>query len=146
MANPLDYFEEFEEDVKVIAIRYFSFSSEASLYAAQLREAGIRCFISNANTVTMIPLEQPGIGLHIRAEDTEVASKVLKQIDQQMQATPIEDYHDADEEEIEYLKSVQEGAQGSNAVLWIVIIIIGLLIFRSISRAAGWAPSLWDWF
>src|SRR5690606_13415261 len=120
--------------------RYFSFYSEASLYAAQLREAGIRCFISNANSVTILPVEQPGMGLHVRAEDAVVANEIIAEIEEQFRQKPAESYHDADEEEIEYLKSVSEDAQGSNALLWLVGIIISLLIFRAFARAAGWAP------
>ena len=146
MSELLDDFGEFEENVQVIAIRYFLFDSEAQLYAARLKEAGIRCFISNANTVSILPVEQPGIGLHIRADETKAAQAILTQIDHQLQEDPQQSYHDADEEEIEYLRSLKEGTQGGNALLWIVAIIIGLLIFRSLARAAGWAPSYWDWF
>lgn len=146
MENPLDHFEEFEENVQVVAIRYFSFASEASLYAAQLQDAGIRCFLSNTNSVTILPVEQPGIGLHVRAEDQVAALAILEQIDQQLDEAPDVSYHDADEQEIEYLRSVQEGEGGSNALLWLVALIIGLLIFRTFARAAGWAPVFWDWF
>ena len=146
MENPLDYFGGFEEDVRVVAVRYFSFVSEASLYAAQLREAGIHCFISNANSVTLLPVEQPGIGLHVRAEDADAADALIREIEEQAQQAPAVSFHDADEEEIEYLRSVNEEAQGSNALLWLVLLIIGLLIFRTFARAAGWAPVLWDWF
>lgn len=146
MGSPLDYFGEFEEGIEVIAIRYFSFASEASLYAAHLRDADIRCFVSNTNSVTMLPVEQPGIGLHIRSEDWEAANEILQNIDRQMAETPAESYHEADEEEIEYLRSVQEGPQGSNALMWFIVIIIGLLVFRTFARAAGWAPTFWDWF
>ena len=146
MENPLDYFGEFEEGIEVVAIRYFSFASEASLYAAHLRDAGIRCFVSNTNSVTMLPLEQPGIGLHIRSEDWAAATEILQSVDRQIQETPPVSYHDADEEEIEYLRSVQKDSQGSSALLWLVILIIALLVFRTFARAAGWAPSFWDWF
>lgn len=145
MGTPLDYFGEFEEGIEVIAIRYFSFASEASLYAAQLRDAGIRCFVSNTNSVTMLPLEQPGIGLHIRSEDRQAALEIIRAIDRQLQTPDNGSYHDADEEEIEYLRSVQE-PQGNNALLWLVLLIIGLLILRTFARAAGWAPVFWDWF
>lgn len=146
MSTPLDYFGEFEEGIEVIAIRYFSTISEASLYEAHLRDAGIRCFISNANSVTMLPLEQPGIGLHIRSDDREPALEILQEVDRQLRETPVESYHDIDEDEIEYLRSVQEGDQGSNALLWLVMLIIGMLVFRALARAAGWAPVFWDWF
>ncbi|PHN07310.1 putative signal transducing protein [Flavilitoribacter nigricans] len=146
MGNPLDYFGEFEEGIQVVAVRYFSFASEASLYAAHLRDAGIRCFVSNTNSVTMLPLEQPGIGLHIRSEDWQAANEILREIDQQLAEAPAESYHDADEDEIEYLRSVQEGAKGNNALMWLVVLIIGLLVFRTFARAAGLAPVFWDWF
>lgn len=146
MDDPLDYFDDFEEDVQVIAIRYFSFTSEASLYAARLRAAGIRCFISNTNSVTMLPVEQPAIGLHIREEDRAAALTLIQSIDQQLATAPDISYHEADEEEIDYLRSVEEGEKGNNALLWLVALIIGLLVFRSFARAAGLAPVFWDWF
>ncbi|MCB0630613.1 MAG: hypothetical protein KDD15_12790 [Lewinella sp.] len=146
MDNPLDYFDEFEENVQVIAIRYFSFTSEASLYAARLREAGIRCFISNTNSVTMLPLEQPAVGLHIREEDRKAVLLLLQEIDGQMVSQPEDSFHDADEEEIAYLQSLKENEGGNNALLWVVGIIIALLVFRSFARAAGLAPVYWDWF
>lgn len=142
----MDYFGEFEEGVEVIAIRYFSFVSEASLYASHLRDGGIRCFVSNTNSFTMLPVEQPGIGLHIRAEDREAAVDIIRWVDQQMQQDPEESYHDIDEDEIAYLQDVKSDARGSNAVLWLVVLIIGLLILRTFARAAGWAPVFWDWF
>ncbi len=146
MGSPLDYFGEFEEGIEVVAVRYFSFESEASLYAAHLRDAGIRCFVSNTNSVTMLPLEQPAIGLHIRSEDWEAANEILQNIDRQLQEEPAESYHDADEEEIEYLQSLKDSNQGNNALMWLVAIIIGLLVFRTFARAAGLAPVFWDWF
>lgn len=146
MGSPLDYFGEFEEGIEVVAVRYFSFESEASLYAAHLRDAGIRCFVSNTNSVTMLPLEQPAIGLHIRSEDWEAAKEILQNIDRQLQEEPAESYHDADEEEIEYLQSLKDSDQGNNALMWLVAIIIGLLVFRTFARAAGLAPVFWDWF
>lgn len=146
MGSPLDYFGEFEEGVEVVAVRYFSFESEASLYAAHLRDAGIRCFISNTNSVTMLPLEQPAIGLHIRSEDWEAANEIIHTIDQQVQEEPPVSYHDADEDEIEYLRSLKENDQGNNALMWLVVLIIGLLVFRTFARAAGLAPVFWDWF
>lgn len=146
MGSPLDYFGEFEEGVEVVAIRYFSFTSEASMYAAHLKDAGIRCFLSNTNSVTMLPVEQPGIGLHIRSEDWTEAQEILSEVDWQIQEAPAASYHDADAEEIEYLRTLEDSSKGSNALLWFVVIIIAFLVFRTFARAAGLAPTFWDWF
>lgn len=146
MDQPLDYFDEFEENVQIIALRYFHFPTEAQLYAAHLRDAGIRCFVSNVNSVTMLPVEQPGIGLHIRAEDHDLARQVIQRVDRQLREEPHENYHDADHEDIDYLRSLGADAPGSRGLLWAVALIVGLLILRALARAAGWAPALWDWF
>lgn len=146
MDQPLDYFDQFEENVRVVALRYFHFATEAEMYAAHLRDAGIRCFVSNVNSVTMLPVEQPGIGLHIRDEDRALALQVVQRVDRQLREEPQESYHDADHEDIAYLRSLRHDAPGSNGLLWLVAIIVGLLLFRALARAAGWAPALWDWF
>lgn len=146
MEDPLDYFDEFDDNVKVIVIRYFSFPSEAGLHAARLRSAGIPCFISNTNSVTMLPVEQPALGLHIREQDREVALTVLQEMDEQSAENSETSYHDADAGEIDYMRSLAEDAKGNKALLWVVGIIIALLVFRSFARAAGLAPVYWDWF
>jgi hypothetical protein len=94
----------------------------------------------------MLPVEQPAIGLHIREEDREAALSLLQEIDRQMETEPDISYHEADEEEIAYLRSLEESEKGSNVLLWIVGMIIVLLVFRSFARAAGLAPVFWDWF
>ena len=137
MSTPLDYFDEFETaGVKVVVARYFYFDSEAYLYAARLRESGIKCFVSNSNTIAAVPLGNGGIGLHVRQNDLPEALRLLKEVDGQ---EPLEqDFREADLEDIEYERAINEGRSSVNIGLVIfVLVVVGLLIWRAFSRAAG---------
>jgi hypothetical protein len=125
----LDFFEDFEEDVKVVVAKYFYFHSQASLYSARLKEIGIKSFISNSNVSTAIPLGQGGIGLHVREEDLAEAIKVIKQLDQQSQEDGNYSYKDADQEEIEYLKQIHTTKQHQTWVFWLVLfLVLGIIL------------------
>ena len=145
----LDYFGEFEEGSRIVAVKHFFLESQAHLYAARLREAGIPHYISNANIMTAIPLGGGGgIGLHVRASDLAEASRIVAQLDYQNEhRRGDEDYHDADEEDIEYLRSL-DGASSdwSNYVYWGIMAVVLLLILRAFLRAAGVVESWWDYF
>jgi len=146
MDTPLDYFGEFETTgIKVVVARYFCTDSEAYLYAARLREAGIDCFVSNSHTIAAVPLGNGGIGLHVRATDLAAALQLIKEIERQ---PPTEqDFRDANLAEIEYERSVHHSKNSAN--YWIILLIIifgGLLIMRAFARAAGYVDSWWDFF
>jgi hypothetical protein len=145
----LDYFGEFEEGSRIVAVKHFFLESQAHLYAARLREAGIPHYISNANIMTAIPLGGGGgIGLHVRASDLAEASRIVARLDYQNEhRRGDEDYHDADEEDIEYLRSL-DGASSdwSNYVYWGIMAVVLLLILRAFLRAAGVVESWWDYF
>jgi len=146
MSTPLDYFDEFETaGVKVVVARYFYFDSEAYLYAARLRESGIKCFVSNSNTIAAVPLGNGGIGLHVRQNDLPEALRLLKEVDGQ---EPLEqDFREADLEDIEYERAINEGRSSVNIGLVIfVLVVVGLLIWRAFSRAAGLVGTWWDFF
>ena len=90
----LDYFEGFEENTRIVPLKYFFFESEAHLYAARLKEAGIPCFISNANIMTVLPLGGGGgIGLHIREADLPEASRIAARLDYQKNHDTPELFH-----------------------------------------------------
>ncbi|MCB0552672.1 MAG: DUF2007 domain-containing protein [Phaeodactylibacter sp.] len=147
----LDHFEEFEENTRIVVVRKFFFESQASLYSARLKEAGIPNFISNANMMTALPLiEGGGIGLHIREQDLEEASRIVAQLDYQDQnPSPDEDsFHDADYDEIEFQKAMAEGdhTNTGKVIFWIVVGIVLLLILRAYLRAAGMVENGMDAF
>lgn len=148
----LDYFGEFEEDSRILAVKHFFLESEAHLYAARLREAGIPHYISNANIMTAIPLGGGGgIGLHVRESDLAEASRIIARLDYQKSRRPNqEEYHDVDEEDIEYLRTLHgdaaESSEWSNYVYWGIIAVVLLLILRAFLRAAGLVESWRDYF
>ncbi len=128
----LDYFEEDGAAYRgaVIAIKYFYFESQARLYAARLREAGIPCFVSNANTITAFPLGDGGIGLHVRAIDAESASGIIRELDSNDQTTDEDDaFREADHEDIAYQRELHEGPlRRQRWVLTAIAVIILLVI------------------
>jgi hypothetical protein len=145
----LDYFGEFEESSRIVVAKHFFLESEAHLYAARLREAGIPHYISNANIMTAIPLGGGGgIGLHVRASDLAEASRIIARLDyQKTRQSKEENYHDADEEDIEYLRTLNSSSSDwSNYIYWGIIAVVLLLILRAFLRGAGVVESWWDYF
>ena len=147
----LDYFGEFDERSRIVAAKYFFMESEAYLYAARLREAGIPHFISNGNVMTALPLGGGGgIGLHVRDTDLPEASRIIARLDYQKRKAPEEGtFHDADEEEIAYLRAVygeKSNSQSGKFIVWLIAGIVLLLILRAFLRAAGIVESWWDYF
>ncbi len=136
----LDYFADNEYyKGRIIAIKYFYFESQARLYAARLREAGIRCFVSNANTITAFPLGDGGIGLHIREKDSEEAIHIIRQMDKNnLQDSNDFSFRDADEDDIQYFINVNEKNKYKLDPEYITIVVILLLvILSSFLRAMG---------
>jgi hypothetical protein len=145
----LDYFGEFEESSRIVAVKHFFLESEAHLYAARLREAGIPHYISNANIMTAIPLGGGGgIGLNVRESDLAEASRIVARLDyQKARHSKEENYHDADEEDIEYLRTLNSHSSAwGNYIYWGIIAVVLLLILRAFLRAAGVVESWWDYF
>lgn len=145
----LDHFGEFEEGSRIVAVKHFFLESEAYLYAARLREAGIPHYISNANIMTAIPLGGGGgIGLNVRESDLAEASRIVARLDYQKERhSKEENYHDADEEDIEYLRTLNSSSSDwSNYIYWGIIAVVLLLILRAFLRGAGVVERWWDYF
>lgn len=147
----LDYFGEFEESTRIVPLKYFFFESEAHLYAARLKEAGIPCFISNANVMTALPLGGGGgIGLHIREADLAEASRIAARLDHLKRKEASElSFHDADLDDIEYQRALDQaplGLRARQAWYWLIIGIVLLVILRAFLRAAGIVESWRDFF
>ncbi len=139
----LDYFDDFDEHSKVIAIRYFSFESAAHIYAAHLKKEGIPCFLSNSHISTALPLGGTGdVSLHVKAQDAQAAKAVLDFLDK---ATNQQDFREATLEEIEFERQANQSLT-KNYWFWIIIIIVFLLILRAFFRASGLVFSDWDVF
>ena len=135
----LDYFADNEYyKGRIVAIKYFYFESQARLYAARLREVGIRCFVSNANTITAFPLGDGGIGLHIREKDSEEAAHIIRQMDKNnLQDGNEFSYRDADEDDIQYFINVSKKSNKIDRAYITIVVILLLVILSSFLRAMG---------
>lgn len=143
----LDYFEaQYDPHVRIVTVKTFQFESLASLYAAKLKQAGIDCFVSNANTITAFPIGTGGIGLHVKARDQQMALQLIAEMDANQVAPLEEDFRDAGHEEIAYQKSLNHpDYRHPQWVWWTLAAVIGLLILRAFYRSS-YGVFNWDAF
>lgn len=131
----LDYFgdfeDEFDQSTRIVTVKFFYFESEARLFAAGLKNEGIKCFVSNTNTITAFPLGGGGIGLHVKEEDLKMATAIVQKMENNKLKTPDEDFRDADLEEINYQKSLNQppiAFTNPKYIFFIIILIVILLM------------------
>ena len=143
MSKPiLDQFDDeeyrFDNDGKIITIKFFNFESIAQLYVARLHEIGIKSFLSNTNASTVLPLSEGSIGLNVKDKDVVEALKLIKTLDENALKEPTDiSYRDADLEEILYEKSLTEKKNFlSKPLLALAIVIIFLLLLKNIFGGA----------
>ncbi|MEM1320016.1 MAG: DUF2007 domain-containing protein [Bacteroidota bacterium] len=138
--------ERFDPNTRVVTIKYFYFESKAHLYAARLKEANIKSFISNANTSTALPLGEGGIGLHVREKDREEALRIVRELDYYNRTDPRDQsFHDADKEDIAYEKALHEQAARQYKPATMIILFLVLLILLVFVRAYFMTVSAGDW-
>ena len=118
-----------DDDTQLVAIKFFAFDTEAQLYAARLREAGIPFFLSNSHTLTALPLVGSGIGLHVREEDAHEAIAVITRVEYEVRGEEQNFcFHDADQGEIAYEKSLWQPSSVKTWWLALVVILMALMI------------------
>lgn len=141
----LDYFEDsFDARTRVVAVRHYAFESEARLYEVRLKNAGIPCFLSNANVNTAFPLGGGDIGLHVRHRDQSRADELLRAMEAQMNAE--QDFRDADEDDIAFEKAVHEShLRQAKTFWWIVGSVVFLVVLYRLLRTTGALHPL-EWF
>lgn len=151
MSKPiLDQFDDdedrFDNDSKIITIKFFNFESKAQLYVARLNEVGIKSFLSNTNASTVLPLSEGNIGLNVKDKDVVEALKIVKTLDENARKERKDlSYRDADLEEILYEKSLSEKEHFlSKPFVALCIIIIFLLLLKNIFGGAILTPSWWE--
>jgi hypothetical protein len=148
--QPLDYFGTFEESSRIVTAKHFFRASEAHLYAARLREAGIPHYISNTNIMTALPLGGGGdIGLHVRAQDLEEATRIIARLDFQKEQQEEGDFRDAGHDDIEYQRQLTEASSGGGLSpywYWALVLIAILVALRAYLRASGAVNRWWDFF
>lgn len=116
----------YHTNTEIITLKFFYIHSQAELYAVRLRSEGIKCFVSNAHTSTLIPLGQGGIGLHVNKQDAERATEIVNSLDLLNRTDPEENFYDADKDDILYEK--EKRSKNFNRKSPLVVLLIGLLI------------------
>ena len=124
---------------RIVAVKFFYFESNARIYAARLKEAGINSFISNANTSTVIPFGEGGIGLHVKQDDLEEALAIIEQLDINNESELRDvSFRDADKEDIAYERDIRRKKDQAYSptvmITLFFIIVLGFLLFRSCSH------------
>ena len=122
----------FRNNIKLVIVKRFVFEARANIYAAYLREAGIKCFISNSTTGTLIPFVNGGFLLHVSENDLDEAMVLIGELDKNEAAPKDEDYRDADISDIEYAKGVHEYERKlqrgyGKYTIWAILVAILLL-------------------
>ncbi len=124
---------EFEENVQIVKIKSFYTEQEARLYEAHLKAAGIASFVTDANTITAIPLGVGGIGLHVKMQDVEAARRLFEDLESSARRSDVEvSFHDADQAEIEYQRALHQPIGSNWLILWLILLLIGLFIYQAL--------------
>jgi hypothetical protein len=118
---------------RLIIIRKFYDQSQADLYSARLREAGIEHFLTNNHMNTMLHMATSEIGIQIRSQDADEVRSLFESLDEMNSENLDQSFHDADLDDIYYEKSLHESRNGgvSWIVTLVVLIIIIMLLFIS---------------
>lgn len=139
---------DYSDNIRVVTVKFFYFESQARLYAARLREAGIACFLSNINSSTIIALGEGGIGLNVKEADAVEALGIIRELDKFAKQEQVEQsFHDADKEDILYEKEIQKAKENKWSPLTVAaLLIVFLLLLHSFLLANGLVQSWWDLF
>jgi len=112
---------------QLVLLKQFYLESEASIYTARLREAGIEAFLQNDTAYVMLPVGEKGIRLFVPVSDADLAMEIVKEMDLNKTQPIEESFHDADLEEILYQKSLHEG-QVSGRMMYVAIVMSVVLV------------------
>ena len=135
----------FDSDSKIVIVRNFFTESEANIYVARLKEAGIPSFVSNAHTGTMLPMGGGSISLHVREKDLNEAAAIIREMEYMNQHPEEESFHDADYDDIMYQKRLAQLEHGkvTDKYLFFAIIIIIAILIVSIFNYFGHQMRIW---
>lgn len=131
---------DFRDDDRIIVIQHFWSESEAHLYVAHLKAAGIPCFLSDTNIMTALPLGGGGgIALHIREQDRIEAQRIISRLnfkgrEQSQSATP------------DQTVTPNPPFSWRQQLLFLLVVLALLLLLRAFLRAAGWVERWPDGF
>jgi len=112
---------------QLVLLKHFYFESEASIYTARLREAGIAALLQNDTAYVMLPVGEKGIRLFVPVSDVDFALEIVKEMDLNKTQPVEESFHDADHDDILYQKSLHEG-QVSGRMMYVAIVMSIVLV------------------
>lgn len=112
---------------ELVLLKQFYLESEASIYTARLRDAGIKAFLQNDTAYVMLPVGEKGIRLFVPVSDVAYAMEIVQEMDQNKTQPLEESFHDASLEDILYQKSLHEG-QVSKRMMYVAIVMSVILI------------------
>ncbi len=134
--DDLDEFEGFDLDAEVIRVKLFYNSAKANIYAARLREEGIKTFLSSSNMNAVIPSNFSQIGLHIKKEDEEQALIIIQEMDVQYESdNPSFSIKEASSEDalIEQ-QLIHERKQANDPFFVLIIAVLAVIIIIALFR------------
>ena len=115
------------QKIETAMVKTFTFEGEAHLYAAQLRAAGIVCFIAESSTSNLTPFVYGNIRLFVRKVDCAEAMRIIADLDKQ--EAPEEDFREATREDIEYERRKHElPIQISSAGYVVLLLVLALFV------------------
>ncbi len=126
----LDYFEQNGETPDIVLFRYFTFESEAHIFAARLREENIPCFISNSYTSTALPLGGTSeVRIYLRLSDLEAAECIVNAMEALNNQALIHKKEEA------LPVALANGWMANRWVRYFFILLVVLLLLRAFLRA-----------
>ena len=146
----LDYFGDFDDlfdkDTKVVAVKFFYFESEARVYAARLKQAGIKNFISSSHVSSMLPMGEGGIGLHVKEEDQQQALEIIHQLDNNNNLEFVPHQENGKKASPNSPMPSNQNKLVSYFIYFFIALLIILAILRTYLRATGAVNTWWDFF
>jgi len=111
----------------LVLLKQFYLESEASIYTARLRDAGISALLQNDTAYVMLPVGEKGIRLFVPVSDVEFAMDIVREMDENKSQPLEESFHDADLDDILYQKSLHQG-QVSGRMMYVAIAMSVVLV------------------
>lgn len=130
-----------------IRIAYFHDDRMAALFQAQLEDAGVPSFVSNAHANSLLPHLGGGVGIHIHKENMELSNEILKKF-QELHATDqsVFTHHEATHADIEYEKERNTNSNSFNKFSIVAGILLFLVLLRYLAKSQGMLPQFFDPF
>ena len=130
-----------------LRIAYFHDERMAALFQAQLEDAGIPSFVSNAHANSLIPHLGGGVGIHIHKENLELSQEILKTFQEQHKSDQsVFTHHEATHADIEYEKNLNEPPEAWNNFSKVAAVLLILVVIRYIAKSLGWLPQYFEPF